>query len=686
MSRYSRTNNFPAGQKARGALVQAEFDSVQVWSAEMPDSDTLWSSNANFLTAGGTGNAITALAPNTWTSYASKNGYRLSIRIVADNSGEVTINVDSLGAKACVRNDGAVLLAADLKSGGVYDFVYNESSERFHVNAINGVATAASTSASAAETSASAAATSATGAASSASTATSQAGISTGKATEALSSANASAASAASAVEIVNISSVTTFTNPLALAVRVAMTASTTVGGIQQLSSVNNNFGTGDFSIEFDSVVPTTRPAADIVLDRKHDGTNGYILTLRTTGIVRLQINGTNYDSTVALASATNVNPKLLIPVIRETAAVAGSVTIYSQGVIVGTAVAITAGAPVTVTSAATRYVLGTATTRTATQFQQSGLYNRALSAAEALDLSIRGPSAADVGTPAARASNAAKNVSTISNNAGFPFTSFSGASSSGVTAVSDGSGTHILSTADEIVIGVGLSYKAIFDIVVNSGTVSQVGIRASSAAGTTYAQLTSITLSGRYELDFTSTVIDTVVALFRCNSVEANFTVSNLQVIQLGITSSLSAEDCQSDTGQILDTANSNHALMPASGATRIPEQLDGLLRWANTWAATSELQYVGGVSQAILPTRAGFIVMDFHNTGGSSVTIDVGDGVDADRFVAALVVGAGLTVRATFANPFTDGTNRKVTITPSGSFDGTLFTNAQFQKVRAS
>jgi hypothetical protein len=180
VSRYTRTNTFPSGQKARGGTVQAEFDAVQEWAADMPDSEALTRGNVNFVAAAGTANALTVLAPDTWTSYTGKDGFEFSIKIATDNTGAATLNIDGLGAKACVRNDGSALQASDLKAAGIYNFVYNESSERFHVNAFNGIAVAAASSASAASASASSASGSADTALSAASSASSsQSGAST---------------------------------------------------------------------------------------------------------------------------------------------------------------------------------------------------------------------------------------------------------------------------------------------------------------------------------------------------------------------------------------------------------------------------------------------------------------------------------------------------------------------------
>ena len=725
------------------------------------------------------GTALPAMvtAENTWATQANTVAREV-------NTGAATATT-----QAGIATDKAVLTAADLVQTGL---------DRVQTGLDRTSATASAT------------------------TATTQAGTSTSKAAEAVISANAAAASAiaAAAAVIANISSVTTFTNPLARAVRVAMTASASVGGIQQLSTVNNNFGTGNFSIEFDSVVPTTRPAADIVLDRKHDGTNGYILTLRTTGIVRLQINGTNYDSTVALTSATNVNRKLLVSVVRETTAVAGSVTFYSQGVIVGTAVTITVhpdpatelvtngtfdtdiagwdvwgdGSAVfsagaievttvsfqgvkqtitglivgkaykvsvdkvggstgrvrvgsvanpsadnlvnesgltggvrevvfiatqtshglglstqsdvgtttydnisirsfpTATTTAIRYVLGTATTRTEAQFQQSRLRNRALSAAEALDLSIRGPSAADVGTPSARPSQNAKTFDFSSGT-----DSVSGTNST-VAGNIDGIGgvdntlrmtaTSTSSVRMHLPLNVMAGRTRVnLRLYVPSTNATGTGVRLYSTTNNgaplvagdlvqipanTWTEVSlSVSGDGRQNT-WVLYMIDSAGTL-NVTSGDLVYLESGGIITALGITTSLSAEDCQSDTGQILDRANSNHALMPASGATRIPRKTEGLVaRWTNTWAETHEAQYIGGVNQPILPARAYItsIIGVITSTGGSGVQdVIVGDGSDTDRYVTITTALAAGTQTFTLAANTTDLTNLKLTVDPDAN-----------------
>jgi hypothetical protein len=483
---------------------------------------------------------------------------------------------------------------------------------------------------------------------------------------------------------------VTTFTNPLAQAVSVQMTASTTVGGVQQLDNDNLDMGTNDFTLEFDEVIPTTRPAAAIVLDRKHDGTNGYILSVLTTGIVRLQINATNYDSTVALASATNVDPKLMIVVVRETATVAGSVTFYSNGVIVGTAISITAGTPTTVNNASARIINGTTTTRTAGTFQASRLFNRALTAAEVLDLSINGVALADRGasqTP----------VTTFDFSAGTD--SFTGGSctitgnidSIGgkdntlravTTAASFARWSRTYSNAQLLKNG-----KVVAEFYRPSGNVTVTGVQLRLNVGTAHPGTTIISavqlpantwtvvewiVPPTITTDQTSLAFYFVDAAGSASNNTSNDTIymaSGGTYTQTGITSELLASNAQSNTGQIFDTSgNKNHARLPASGATVVgrPVSQTREVRWTNTWDGTNELQYIGGVNQAILPANAYIESIIGTVSGATPHDIIIGDGSDADRYVTITTGLAAGTTSFTLASRTTDGTNLKLTVDP--------------------
>ncbi|GAA0586754.1 hypothetical protein ACFQH5_20195 [Halomonas salifodinae] len=170
--------------RARSSVLDAEFAGIESGFEKLPSQSRLLSGNSNFVTAGGAANAITVSAPTTWTAYTGKDGYRLSIKITTANTGSVTLNVDGLGAKACVRLDGDALEAGDLQVNGVYDFFYNNSTGKFHVAAWNSFVTAAETAATNAASSEASASASASSASSSAASATTSATASANYATK----------------------------------------------------------------------------------------------------------------------------------------------------------------------------------------------------------------------------------------------------------------------------------------------------------------------------------------------------------------------------------------------------------------------------------------------------------------------------------------------------------------------
>jgi hypothetical protein len=150
---------------------------------------------------------------------------------------------------------------------------------------------------------------------------------------------------------------------------------------------------------------------------------------------------------------------------------------------------------------------------------------------------------------------------------------------------------------------------------------------------------------------------------------VSATVTINSINIVAIGLTSELIASNAQSNTGQIFDTSgNKNHALLPASGATVVgrPVSQTREVRWTNTWAGTNELQYIGGVNQAILPANAYIESIVGTVSGATPHDIIVGDGSDADRYVTITTGLAAGTTSFTLANRTTDGTNLKLTVDP--------------------
>jgi hypothetical protein len=145
---------------------------------------------------------------------------------------------------------------------------------------------------------------------------------------------------------------------------------------------------------------------------------------------------------------------------------------------------------------------------------------------------------------------------------------------------------------------------------------------------------------------------------------------IKNVEIKKLGITSELIASNAQSSTGQILDSSgNKNHALLPASGATvvGVPVSQTREVRWTNTWDGTNELQYIGGVNQAILPANAYIESIIGTVSGATPHDIIIGDGSDTNRYVTITTGLAAGTTNFALAARTTDGTNLKLTVDPN-------------------
>jgi hypothetical protein len=489
-------------------------------------------------------------------------------------------------------------------------------------------------------------------------------------------------------------------TNPLQLSSRVAMTeAASGSNGIQVLNNANANFGTGNFTLHWEGSLADWTPAASSTLMIKLAVTpafQGFVLAVETTGRLRFFLRGTgeailnNVLSTVAPSVSDGSSAQITSVITRESASAAGSLVFYVNGTQLGDAITITAAEATTISNSMPLNVSGGTASRTASNTTNAIIYNRALSAAEVLSLCVNGPALADIG---------ASQVSSISGDAQNgtstrAFSSFTGTATgfSGEIPFSHAT-QRIAGWPVAVSVGQKFRIKGSFSRS-NFGTgVFVVGMSASSSDNTPVSSslIFSNESSGDFDVILTATATGNFVVGFRVSATGASDTstvdVTNVSVQRVGITGQWNAQDAQSNTGQVFDSSgNGNHALLPAAGATVIGRPLSAPRRieWRNTWAATSELQYVGGVNQAILENRTGFIVHDIFNTG-SSVDVNIGDGSSATRFASGVTLAAGPN-RVTLATPFTDGTNRKLTITPTASFTGSLITSATYQLVRAS
>ncbi len=87
---------------------------------------------ATYVAGGGAADAYTASVNTTQiTSYS--DGLTLLVKSPATNTGASTINVNSMGVKTIVRNDGTTLSAGDLVSGSIFTITYNSTTGKFHL-------------------------------------------------------------------------------------------------------------------------------------------------------------------------------------------------------------------------------------------------------------------------------------------------------------------------------------------------------------------------------------------------------------------------------------------------------------------------------------------------------------------------------------------------------------------------
>lgn len=571
--------------------------------------------------------------------------------------------------------------------------------------------------------------------------------------------------------------------------------AASATNGIQVPDHTSINFGTRSFSIEKGIVLDDYTPASDVVLARKHDGTNGWILSILTTGKIRITINAANYDSTVAVSTLGVIDGgacELGVSVTRETAMAAGSVLFVVGGRQLGSAVAIPAAAPGTVTNTSALYLLGTSTTRTAGRVYYCMLYPwaRALSAFQAFYRV--GQSAADVIASSQLASGSVTRANTkISAADGTAFVDFSTADVltdyvpyKGKLTIADSTGKKLVgyikaqgsgeTYGSELVTNGDMETgdpptgwtahgNAVLDGVADERTDGGGVQSLAVESGTTgwYAHQTkTVVVGGLYKNIYwgkTITGAGFKMAFFNSGGTVLNPSVTTsaswVNVVQYitptGSTSLLIVASCtgastsnggtqqfddisvkqvltpsvtgvtitstadgttynweskesgfnyndvagytyaieglpslilggggiQPPPGQWHDASiHKRHALQPAAGSYVIPRPSRFEIRSVNTWTASSAAQYLCGVNQNILTARhfitdivsRALLTTDVKN-------IEIGDGSDADRYVAAVTPMATPIVH-TLANRLPDGTNLKMLVTPAASATMTI------------
>lgn len=145
-----------------------------------------------------------------------------------------------------------------------------------------------------------------------------------------------------------------------------------------------------------------------------------------------------------------------------------------------------------------------------------------------------------------------------------------------------------------------------------------------------------------------------------------------------LGITADFAPSMIQLAPGQWLDTSgNGKHAYIPDGfrlGAASRSGDLSSVLTWE---ASSTDPRYVTGVNASAVPANSAVTI---YAKADASGTFNIGDGSNDTYYASAVSIGTTWTP-ITLTNPVNDGTNRKIVLTPTSAYAGSVTISAQVQ-----
>lgn len=493
-------------------------------------------------------------------------------------------------------------------------------------------------------------------------------------------------------------------TNPLARAVSVAMTAAASgSNGIRFLSSAAAAIGAAtNFTVHAAITADYINSDGDTLVLHTESGL-GQCYIKRTTGVMGYGYTSGVLESTQAIPVADLSAGVFTWVVTRQTVSVAGSIIFYCNGVQLGTSVPIPASSPENVLPSGTfGYFLGTNAVRRAGNFREAILYNRALSASEVLSLVQNGPALADLSANqvplktfnfSAGSDGLVGSSGTIAGN----IDGIGGVDNTcRLTATTTNSTRFVLQNFP----AAGFRTKTKIRVYRPAANVGATGLLVAALTGNSTSAIfgTAVQIPAdtwtEIDIDLLGSGVQDTWVLYFTNSAGSTggfssgdifYIESNGTITKLGITTHYNAMDAQSNTGQVFDrSGNGNHALLPAAGATVIPQKMnDCEVRGKLTWTASSTAQDVVGVNQAIIPVN-GVWQPSFMIRSSDSITVNIGDGSSATRYGSAVVLAAGINI-VTPTTRTHDGTNRRLVITPTGSSTAIINVLAKYDMVEA-
>lgn len=170
--------------------------------------------------------------------------------------------------------------------------------------------------------------------------------------------------------------------------------------GITIADNDNIDFGTSNFTLRWKGSLPNWSPTGNSYLIYKLNGTCAYGLAAMAAGNFRLYTGdshgGIVYKDSNTHSLVNGTSHEIVGVVVAPTASVAGSITFYIDGSILGTPVTVAATSNWTASDNGALNICGTNSSRNASTNSSVTLYNRALTSAEVLSLYQNGVATAD--------------------------------------------------------------------------------------------------------------------------------------------------------------------------------------------------------------------------------------------------------------------------------------------------
>jgi hypothetical protein len=233
-------------------------------------------------------------------------------------------------------------------------------------------------------------------------------------------------------------------------------------------------------------------------------------------------------------------------------------------------------------------------------------------------------------------ASQTSLNSSTFIANVPYGMTSTSGASSTGITAGSDGAGLDAVNTTASLVFVAGKRYRVSFTGTINSGTAPTILIGDAINWGTTKTGMPQVAVTAGANIrEWTSTHSGTFPFIIYLNGTAGNFTIADFSITQIGAVAeydggSATAATWYDKSGNFLDgtvtgasfLGNGSNPPIKSATAPSSPTAGD---QWFNT-----STNVVSGIAAAAMASYSGAgwdqMSNKFSATGGTESTYSSG------------------------------------------------------------